>query len=257
VSYPLLFSHLITPKSITMSGFKKLLRGLTGKKDSNTTQPEHSSQDQDKPESRWSGIDNTQPKGDCLIGSFSTEYLGEQRSSNSASRRDLGFAGHIQGKWYAVYGDTLWCSQGVADPDQDPDPTGFHGMVRNAVSALTDDPLLVHDLHLNDDQPVPHQKQFTPFVEEWGETNQFGFGGTSIVEVDYERAVGAVYYLIVSFVYYCILLFEVSTMLYVLDGLVDGLTRTPLRNRTNTKTIAMQASVVLKSSTALPPSLNA
>lgn len=181
-----------------MSGFKKMLHSLSGKNSNPQPQPP-----KDKKRSLLSpnGIDNTQPVGENPIGTFTTEYLGEQKSSNSASRRDLGFAGHIQGKWYAVYGDTLWCSPGVTDPDQEPDPGGFHGMVRNAVSALTDDPLLVHDLHLNDDEPVPHQKQFTPFREEWGETNQFGFGGTSICEVDYEKAVGAVYFLVVGFAY--------------------------------------------------------
>lgn len=177
-----------------MGGFKKFLQAITPKSSYSYAPPaEHR-----KPRgpNSWSGIDNTQPEGDNPIRGFSAEYLGEQRSSNSASRRDLGFAGHIAGKWYAVYGDTLWCAPGVTDPDEDEE--GFHGMVRNSVSALTDDPLVVHDLHLNDDTPVPHQKQFTPFVEEWGETNMFGFGGTSIVEVDAEAGVGAVYYLIVS-----------------------------------------------------------
>ncbi|KAH6609930.1 conserved secreted [Trichoderma cornu-damae] len=175
-----------------MGAFKKLLQNLNGRKSGDATRSERDSKN--RPPNNWSGIDNTQPEGDNPIRGFSTEYLGEQRSSNSASRRDLGFAGHIQGKWYAVYGDTLWCAPGVTDPDRNPE--GFHGMVRNSVSALTEDPLVVRDLHLNDDEPVPHQKQFTPFVEEWGETNQFGFGGTSIVEVDYEGAVGALYYLI-------------------------------------------------------------
>ncbi|GFP55887.1 hypothetical protein TASIC1_0006005700 [Trichoderma asperellum] len=175
-----------------MGGFKKMLQSLTGKNSNPETQPDDKKRNLHSPR----GIDNTQPEGENPIGSFAVEYLGEQKSSNSASRRDLGFAGHIQGKWYAVYGDTLWCSPGVTDPDQEPDPGGFHGMVRNAVSALTDDPLLVHDLHLNDDEPVPHQKQFTPFREEWGETNQFGFGGTSICEVDYDKAVGAVFFLV-------------------------------------------------------------
>ncbi|KAL7785872.1 hypothetical protein V8C37DRAFT_311453 [Trichoderma ceciliae] len=176
-----------------MGGFKKLLQSLTGKTGGDAT-PQQEKDPQSQPQTPWSGIDNTQPEGDNPIRGFSAEYLGEQRSSNSASRRDLGFAGHIQGRWYAVYGDTLWCAPGVTDPDRN--PGGFHGMVRNSVSALTEDPLVVHDLHLNEDKPVPHPKQFTPFVEEWGETNLFGFGGTSIVEVDYERAVGALYYLI-------------------------------------------------------------
>ncbi|KOS22104.1 hypothetical protein ESCO_001905 [Escovopsis weberi] len=162
-------------------GLKQLIQKLSKPKSTPASSP-------------WDGTDNTQPAGENPIGKFSVQYLGEQRSSNSASRRDLGFAGQIGGRWYAVYGDTLWCASGVSDPDRD--AAGFHGMVRNSVSALTDDPLLVHDLHLNDDVPVPHQKQFTPFREEWGETNLFGFGGTGIVETDRESATGAVYYLI-------------------------------------------------------------
>ncbi|KAL5085863.1 hypothetical protein Trisim1_009933 [Trichoderma cf. simile WF8] len=178
-----------------MAGFKKLLQTLTGKKSDDATQPEEPPQTpQPKP---WSGIDNTQPAGSNPILGFSTEYLGEQKSSNTAVRRDLGFAGHIGGQWFGVYGDTLWCSPGVTDPDLDPDPEGFHGMVRNSVAVLTDDPLVVRFVHLNGDEPVAHPLQFTPFEERWGETNLFGFGGTSIVEVDgYGEGVGAVYYLI-------------------------------------------------------------
>lgn len=140
-------------------------------------------------------VDNTLPEGENSIGGFTVESLGEQQAANSCSRRDLGFAGHLGGKWYAVYGDTLWAAPGVTDIADDPE--GFHGMVRNALSELTDDPLVVHDLHLNDDEPVPHQRQLMPFREEWGETNTFGFGGTSIVETDPETATGALYYLVV------------------------------------------------------------
>ncbi|KAM0245896.1 hypothetical protein ACHAP5_005046 [Fusarium lateritium] len=139
-------------------------------------------------------VDNTQPDGENPIGNFTVEFLGTQSSSNSASRRDLGFTGQLGGKWYAVYGDVLWCDSGVTDPAEDTE--GFHGMVRNAVSALTDDPLVVEDLHLNDDEPVPHQKQLMPFNEEWGETNTFGFGGTGIVETDPDTATGVLYYLV-------------------------------------------------------------
>ncbi|KAL3584631.1 hypothetical protein FPOAC2_14411 [Fusarium poae] len=106
----------------------------------------------------------TVPEGENPIGNFTVELLGTQSSSNSASRRDLGFTGQLGGKWYAVYGDVLWCASGVTHPSEDTE--GFHGMVRNAVSALTDDPLVVEDLHLNDDEPVPHQKQFMPFNED-------------------------------------------------------------------------------------------
>jgi hypothetical protein len=141
-------------------------------------------------------VDNTQPEGDNPIGDFTVEFLGTQSSSNSASRRDLGFTGQLGGKWYAVYGDVLWCDSGVTDPTEDTE--GFHGMVRNAVSALTDDPLVVDDLHLNDDEPVPHQKQFMPFNQDWGETNTFGFGGTGIAETDPDSATGVLYYLVVS-----------------------------------------------------------
>ncbi|EHK26883.1 uncharacterized protein TRIVIDRAFT_33778 [Trichoderma virens Gv29-8] len=177
-----------------MGGFKKLLQNLTGKKSDNATQSEKRLQAQTI---TWSGIDNTQPAGENPIQGFSTEYLGEQKSSNTAIRRDLGFAGHIGGKWFGVYGDTLWCSPGVTDPERDPDPEGFHGMVRNSVAALTGDPLVVRDVHLNGDEPVAHPTQFTPFEERWGETNLVGFGGTSVVEVDGEgEGVGAVYYLI-------------------------------------------------------------
>ncbi|EKJ71895.1 hypothetical protein FPSE_07898 [Fusarium pseudograminearum CS3096] len=139
-------------------------------------------------------VDNTQPEGENPIGDFTVELLGTQSSSNSASRRDLGFTGQLGGKWYAVYGDVLWCDAGVTHPSEDTE--GFHGMVRNAVSALTDDPLVVEDLHLNDDEPVPHQKQFMPFNEEWGETNTFGFGGTGIAETDPDSATGVLYYLV-------------------------------------------------------------
>lgn len=144
-------------------------------------------------------IDNTQPVGTNLIRNFSVHFLGNQKSDNSCNHRDLGFAGHIQGKWYAVYGDNLWCAQGVRDPDQD--PSGFHGMVRDSVAALGDNPLLVHDLNLNNDSPVAHPQQFTPWISWWGEEQSTGFGGTSIVETDWDTATGALYYLIVSFLH--------------------------------------------------------
>lgn len=50
--------------------------------------------------------------------------------------------------------------------------------------------MTVQDLFLNTDSPVPHQQQFVPFNASWGETNQYGFGGTSLVEVDYASATG-------------------------------------------------------------------
>ncbi|KAH7022101.1 hypothetical protein EDB80DRAFT_805724 [Ilyonectria destructans] len=57
-------------------------------------------------------------------------------------------------------------------------------MVRDSVSALMDDPLVVHDLNLNSDDIT------------WSDTNIFEFGGTSIVETDYSSGTGAVYYLV-------------------------------------------------------------
>jgi hypothetical protein len=139
--------------------------------------------------------DNTQAVGINPI-KFTAQFLGEQTSDNSCSHRDLGFTGRIQGNWYAVYGDALWCSAGVTDPTKD--PNGFHGMVRDTVSQMTRDPLKVHDLNLNGDSPVSHQLQFIPFNASWGETNMFGFGGTSLVETDYQSATGAVFYVVVS-----------------------------------------------------------
>ncbi|KAI0133716.1 hypothetical protein BJ170DRAFT_174531 [Xylariales sp. AK1849] len=135
--------------------------------------------------------DNTQPVGTSPIKSFSTEYLGLQLANNSASHRDLGFTGELGGKWYAVYGDTLWCAQGVKNPAND--TPGFHGMVRDAVSECTGDPLVVHDLNLNEQG---RQQQFIPFNEIWGENITFGFGGTSLVETDARKTEGAVFYLV-------------------------------------------------------------
>ncbi|KAI2633101.1 hypothetical protein GGS26DRAFT_66829 [Hypomontagnella submonticulosa] len=136
--------------------------------------------------------DPTQPVGSSPITTFLTAYLGRQNANNSCSHRDLGFTGELQGKWYAVFGDTLWCSPSVTDPEQDPE--GFHGMVRDSVSLMTENPLVVKDLHLNSDKPVAHQLQFVPFNEAWGETNLYGFGGTSLVET--ANGAGAVFYLV-------------------------------------------------------------
>ncbi|KAI1073788.1 hypothetical protein F5B20DRAFT_586892 [Whalleya microplaca] len=136
--------------------------------------------------------DNTKAAGTNPIAHFSAEYLGQQRADNSCSHRDLGFTGVLGGKWYAVYGDTLWCDRGVADAALD--SPGFHGMVRDALSLTTADPLVVHDLHLNADQPVPHQLQLVPWDAAWGEDITFGFGGTSLVET--ADGAGAVFYLV-------------------------------------------------------------
>ncbi|KAK3693029.1 hypothetical protein B0T22DRAFT_370499 [Podospora appendiculata] len=139
-------------------------------------------------------IDNTQTQGTNAISIASVQRLGFQVANNSCSHRDLGFTGKIAGKWYAVFGDTLWCDTGVTDMAAD--TPGFHGMVRDAVSLMTDDPLTVVDLNLNNDTPVPHQLQFIPFNPAWGETGQYGFGGTSLCETDVDTATGAVYYLV-------------------------------------------------------------
>ncbi|KAK8084197.1 hypothetical protein PG997_005468 [Apiospora hydei] len=126
-------------------------------------------------------IDNTRPVGNNIIShdhTFTTEFLGLQLANNSASHRDLGFTGQLGGQWYAVPG---------------PRPPGFHGMVRDAISLCTDNPLVVHDLHLDSEG---RQQQFVPYNEEWGEAADFGFGGTSLVEVDGETNTGALFYLI-------------------------------------------------------------
>lgn len=138
-------------------------------------------------------IDNTQPFGQNQIRNFQTKYLGVQLSSNSCNARDLGFAGHIQGKWFGVYGDNIGCAPGVHDPDKSDGK--IHNFVRDSAAALTDNPLLVVDQNL-DSRGYP--QQFTPWISWWGETAQTGFGGTSIVETDWDTATGAVYYLIVS-----------------------------------------------------------
>ena len=140
--------------------------------------------------------DNTLPYGSNPISIKDAEFLGEQKATNSCSHRDLGFTGQLGGKWYSIFGDTLFCQPGTVDPKDDSD--GFHGMVRDSISLLTDDPLVVVDLNLNDDQPVRHQRQFIPFNPDWDESNIFGFGGTSLVETDPASSTGAVYYLVVS-----------------------------------------------------------
>lgn len=140
-------------------------------------------------------IDNTKTIGSNTIRIASVQKLGFQIATNSCSRRDLGFTGRVGGLWYAVFGDTLWCAPGVTDAADD--LPGFHGMVRDSVSLLTADPLRVIDLHLNDDRPVPHQRQLVPFNPAWGETNTTAFGGTSLCETDAQFATAALYYLVV------------------------------------------------------------
>ncbi|KAF6815743.1 conserved secreted protein [Colletotrichum plurivorum] len=136
-------------------------------------------------------MDNTQAVGTNPIYHPKVEYLGFQKADNSCSHRDLGFTGAIAGKWYAVWGDVLWCDAGVTDPEKD--TPGFHGMVRDAVSATTNDPLIVHDLNLGDNG---RQRQFIPFNSSWGEKFDTGFGGTSLVETNAATGTGAVFYLV-------------------------------------------------------------
>ncbi|KAJ9144262.1 Conserved secreted protein [Pleurostoma richardsiae] len=185
---------------------KRFLGGKKGEKRLPHSYTDHETQTvQDEPSlpqqgEAWSPPfkrqDNTQPVGNNPITDFTVEYLGEQVADNSCSHRDLGFVGQIAGKWYTVFGDTMWCAPGVTDPMKD--PPGFHGMVRDSISALTDNPLVVHDLNLNDDYPVPHQLQFVPFNPEWGETMFYSFGGMSLVETDAATATGAAYCLVNS-----------------------------------------------------------
>lgn len=70
-------------------------------------------------------------------------------------------------------------------------------MVRSSVSAATDSALIVHDLNLNSNSPVPHQNQFIYYNSSWGETVSTGFGGTSIVGIADDSPWGGVFYLVV------------------------------------------------------------
>jgi len=141
------------------------------------------------------GVDNTQPFGVNPISLALVQKLGNQVACNSCSHRDLGFTGKIAGKWYSVWADTLWAAPGVTNPEKD--TPGFHGMVRSSISLLTDDPLKVVDLNLNNDWPVPHQQPFIPYNEAWGESSRMAFGGASLCETDPESATGAIYILVV------------------------------------------------------------
>ncbi|KAH8882158.1 hypothetical protein GQ53DRAFT_847776 [Thozetella sp. PMI_491] len=138
--------------------------------------------------------DNTRLDGTNNISVISAQALGYQTANNSCSHRGVGFAGPVSGTWYAIFGDTFWCKSGVRDPKAD--PSGFHGMVRDAVSQLTTDPLKVVDLGLNADSFVPHQSQLIPYNSDWGETAQFGFGGTSLAETDASSATAALFYVV-------------------------------------------------------------
>lgn len=141
--------------------------------------------------------DNTAAVGTNPIQVASTEALGLLTADNSCSHRDLGFWGPISGVWYAIYGDTSFCAEGVTDPAQDPSGS-FNGMVRDSISTATDNPLKVHDLNLNDQTPVAHQNQFVPFNPAWGETSSWGFGGTSICQTSRKNKEAIIFYLRVS-----------------------------------------------------------
>ncbi|KAH8705829.1 hypothetical protein BGW36DRAFT_422367 [Talaromyces proteolyticus] len=129
--------------------------------------------------------DNTQPQGFNPVKIAQVDYLGEQHT-NSCTHRDLGFVGQVAGRWFAIYGDTLWCKPGVTDSSQDPE--GFHGMVRDSIAECTDNALRVNFTQLNEDTPVAHPKQFVPYNEAWGESITTGFGGTSLCPVDEENS---------------------------------------------------------------------
>ena len=142
-------------------------------------------------------VDNTQSAGTNSISVSSVQFLGVQTSENSCSQRDLGFTGRIGDNWYAVYGDTLWCSSALTEPSKS---VGFPGMVRDSVALMTDDVLKPRDLHLNSDAPVPHQLQFIPFNAAWGESQSTGFGGTSLCHTSDTTAV--VFYVVVRIDYF-------------------------------------------------------
>ncbi|QKX59715.1 uncharacterized protein TRUGW13939_06855 [Talaromyces rugulosus] len=134
---------------------------------------------------------NTQPVGSNPVIIANVDYLGEQRT-NSCTHRDLGFLGQLTGRWYAVYGDTLWCKASVTEPSQDPE--GFHGMVRDSIAECSDSALRVKFTQLNEDSPVAHPKQFIPCNEAWGKTLTTGFGGTSLCPVDDDNSL--IFYLV-------------------------------------------------------------
>lgn len=121
--------------------------------------------------------------GTNCITRWSVEFLGEQKSRNSEhSQRDLGFTGKLGKHWYAVYGDTLWNKP-------------FY-MIRNSISRCTSDPLAVEDLHLRPD--MPRQNQFIPWEPAWGEKQNWFIGVSSLLEIDSQEPVGAIFYLVTT-----------------------------------------------------------
>ncbi|KAF2666812.1 hypothetical protein BT63DRAFT_404016 [Microthyrium microscopicum] len=145
---------------------------------------------------------NTLPSGTNPIKVSSAQFLGNLTADNSCSHRDLGFSGPINGVWYHIFGDTIWCDTGVTDPNLDPGygpdgvPGGFVPFVRDSISQSTSNPLKVHDLHLNDNTPVPHQNQFVPYDKSFGEAVDTGFGGTSLCETNATAGEAAFFYLV-------------------------------------------------------------
>jgi hypothetical protein len=139
--------------------------------------------------------DNTAPAGSNPIVVSSAQFLGNLTADNSCSHRDLGFTGSIKGVWYNIWGDVIWCNSGVTNPNKDGKGSGI---VHDAISRATTDPLKVHDLNLNKDTPVAHQNQFVPYNTAFGENAETGFGGTSLCETNATSGEAAFFYLVVS-----------------------------------------------------------
>jgi hypothetical protein len=139
--------------------------------------------------------DNTAPTGSNPIVVSSVQFLGNLTADNSCSHRDLGFTGSIKGVWYNIWGDVIWCNSGVTDPNKDGKGSGI---VHDAISQATTNPLKVHDLNLNKDAPVAHQNQFVPYNTAFGENAETGFGGTSLCETNATSGEAAFFYLVVS-----------------------------------------------------------
>jgi hypothetical protein len=138
--------------------------------------------------------DNTKPAGSNPIVVSSAQFLGNLTADNSCSHRDLGFTGSIKGVWYNIWGDVIWCNPGVTDPNKDGNGSGI---VHDAISQATTNPLKVHDLNLNKDTPVAHQNQFVPYNTAFGENAETGFGGTSLCETNATSGEAAFFYLVV------------------------------------------------------------
>lgn len=131
-----------------------------------------------------SRADSTAPSGSNPITRCRVRFLGEQKTADGEpSERDLGFTGQLGGRWYGVYGDTLW---------HEP----FY-MIRNGIARMTADPLRVEDLHVRRDAP-PRQDQFIPWNAAWGERQDWFLGVSSLLEADAQTATGAIFYLVTN-----------------------------------------------------------